>query len=54
MNFDMDFDVSNVDEIDMDAISDSADLVNRRDQDRAEQLISDFPPKILTSLRRYH
>jgi hypothetical protein len=36
----MNLDISNAEEIDMDVISDSAALVNRRDQGRAEQLVS--------------
>jgi hypothetical protein len=43
----MDFDISNAEEIDLDFMLYSADLVNRRDQGRAEQLASDFPLRFL-------
>ncbi|KAJ4248771.1 hypothetical protein NW762_012609 [Fusarium torreyae] len=41
VNSDLDIDISNAEEIDMDFISDSAALVNRRYQGRAEQLVGD-------------
>ncbi|SPJ71791.1 uncharacterized protein FTOL_01519 [Fusarium torulosum] len=47
MNLDMDFDISNAEDIDMDVISDSADIVNRHDQGWAEQLVSDCPLRFL-------
>jgi hypothetical protein len=41
MNLDLTYDISHAEEIDMDIILDSAVFVNRRDQGRAEQLVSD-------------
>ncbi|KAF5531224.1 hypothetical protein FNAPI_13333 [Fusarium napiforme] len=39
LNINLDFDLSAVDKVDMNDISDSAALVNRRDQGRAEQVV---------------